>query len=101
MSPWSTANETSDALGALVAAATRQVEAHSWLGAIISSDRQSHSFVGLAQTLEVCGFKPVHVPAAVPADFASLQDMLAEAFGNGTHHAAGLTPFEVGCFLSH
>ena len=66
MSPWSTANETPPTRSAHSSpAATRQVEAHSWLGAIISSDRQIYSFVGLTVHDARCSTSSrCHVPAS-------------------------------------
>ena len=103
VSPWSTANETSDALGAHVAAAVgpgsvdraQLARRHHQLrppGPQLRRPRANARAVWL-RGRETC--RPLSRRLRVATGYA------CGGVWRGTHHAAGLTPFEVGCFLSH
>ena len=98
---WPRQSDTLEALRRLYARpAQNPIRSVSWLGAIISRSKASARFAATARAAASCGFEPVHVTAAMPQDYTSLDDMLVELFG-ASRRVEKLSPFELGLLISH
>ena len=75
--------------------------AGAWLAAIISGSAAGLRYNMVARMVTLCGFRPQHVPAAMPSHFASLGEMMLELFGDAKRRATKMTPFELGLLISH
>ena len=77
-------------------------QAPQWLAAIISGNAQSPGFLATAAAVNASGFHPVHVPAAYPQEFKSLDHMMLELFGDrGRPTPIGMSVHELGLLVSH
>ena len=97
---WPHQSDTLEALRLYAWPAQRPTRSVAWLGAIISRSKVSARYAATAKAAASCGFEPAHVAAAMPEDYKSLDDMLAELFG-ARRSVAQLSPFEVGLLISH
>ena len=96
---WPTSDEAVNALGRLDA--PHGPAGISWTGAIISAKRSSRRYAVTASSIRSVGFLPVHIPAAMPSHYATIGEMMEEAFGNHKKVAVRMSAQEVGLVISH
>ena len=98
---WPTMDQTVDTLRQLDVPAVSSVELLA-SAAIISLSASSARFWTVAATLASCGFEPVHVQAASPKHYGSMQELLLELFGTRkAQRMTRMSAFEVGLLVSH
>ena len=75
--------------------------ANLWLGAIISMNARGERFAMVTREVSLCGFVPMHVPAAMPSHFTSAAAMVDELFGDSKLLPIQMSAYEMGLLISH
>lgn len=81
---------------------TQSPPTNAWLGTIISLNASGGRYQAVATAVAACGFEAHHVPAAMPDQYADLEEMMIELFGtHGPRKIMRMSAFELGLLISH